>query len=240
MFRFLYEPGIRPHELATSLRERPGITEDFQHQRLRRTAMQSNILRPYKNALPAGVEPLYEAALVAAKNPKRLKEVTVESGIREIRDLKKPRGASRSRTPASSRLSTAAVATLKGRGYDGQHLAEALAALLAADDGTQVGCDSPSVVAATQAALVAQYEHHARESGEKVPHAPDVSWSPVLAYEQRQKGTKPGGTRADDVVRNEKHPPYHSAEVPNPDLAEQLREDAEAKGWLVPEIGLTC
>lgn len=220
------------------LRKRLGITEDYQHQRFRRIAEQSDMLRPFKNALPAAVEPLYEAALVAAKNPRRLKEVTVESGIREIRDLKKPKGISRGQKRLAARPSTSSVTMLTVSGYDERHLADALAVLLEADAQAQVRCDSPSVIAATQAALVAHYEHDARERGDIVPHTPDVSWNPVLAFDQLLKGTKPGGTKADDVVKNEQHP-YHSAEVPNPDLAELLRQDAEGKRWLVPEIGLT-
>jgi hypothetical protein len=220
------------------LRKRLGITEDYQHQRLRRIAEQSETLRPFKNALPAAVEPLYEVALVAAKNPKRLKEITAESGIREIRDLKKPRGATSGHKKSSRRPSTAIVSTLTVSGYNEKHLAHTLAALLDADMQAEVRCDSPSVVAATKAALVSHYEQHAKERGETVPHAPDVSWNPVLAYEQLQKGTKPGGTKADDVVENKKHP-YHCAEVPNSDRAEKLKQDAEDKRWLVPEIGLT-
>jgi hypothetical protein len=226
-----------PRRVAT-LRARLGITEDYQHQRLRRIAEQSNTLLPFRNALPAAVEPLYEAALVAARNPKRLKEVTPDSGIREIRDLKKPKGATGGRKRHRRRPSTATVASITVSGYDEHQLADALAMLLVADEQTQVLCDSQSVVAATKEALVVRYEHDARKRGETVPHDPDVSWSLVLAYEQLQKGTKPGGTKADDVVRSHKHP-YHSAEVPNPDLAERLKQDAEQRRWLVPEIGLT-
>lgn len=219
------------------LRRKLGITEDYQHQRLRRIAEQSQVLHPYRYALPAAVEPLYEAALVAAKYPKRLKLVTADSGIREIRELKKPKGA-RSGDGLHSDPSTATSVTLTVTDYTEKHLAETLADLLESDARAQIRSDSHSVIAATKAELVRRYEHQAKEQGETVPTVPRVSWNPVLAYEQLLRGTKPGGTRGDDVTRNEKHP-YHTATVPDPDLAERLIRDAESKRWLVPEIGLT-
>jgi hypothetical protein len=224
-----------PARLAV-LRRRLGITEDYQHQRLRRIAEQSQVLHPYRYALPAAVEPLYEAALVAAKYPKRLKEVTADSGIREIRELKKPKSARRAHD--AERPSTAVVVTLTVSDYGEKHIAEALAVLLESDAHAQIRSDSRSVVAATKAALVARYELLARERGDPVPHEPDVSWNPVLAHDQLQRGTKPGGTKGDDVTRNEKHP-YHTAEVPNLVQAARLIRDAESMKWLVPELGLT-
>jgi hypothetical protein len=224
-----------PRRVAT-LRARLGITEDYQHQRLRRIAEQSDTLRPFKNALPAAVEPLYEAALVAAKNPKRLKELTAESGIREIRDLKKPKGASSGHTKPRRPAATGSVTLALSR-YDEARLANVLAMLLEDDPKARIQSDSQSLVDATKKAVVDRYEQRATGRGGTIPRVPDVSWSVQAACEQLEKGTKPSGTKTDDVVKNDKHP-YHSDTIPNPELAAKLKAHAEEQRWLVPEMGL--
>lgn len=236
-YRALYEAAERSRREL--VKERLGI-DDYQHQRLMAIAETSKTLLGFRRALPPAMEPLYEVARIARRDDGEDKlraaietdRLTPTSGIREIRLIRTgTRRAKRRRASATNTITL----TLE---CDETRLAELLAELLEGDSNARIVAESQSVVDATKHAVVLRYGQHARGHGETVPKEPPVKWSVQAAYEQLDKGTKPSGTRADDVIKNSKHP-YHSETVPNAELAARLKASAEKERWLVPEIGLS-
>lgn len=239
----LYTTVRGERRLVERLQLTLGVSEDHQHQRLRRIAEQATVLLPLRDALPAAVEPLYEVALVAAREGgvKRLRDavkrdvLTPESGIREIRALKQ-RSAGKARKGRVKKSAGAQVVRIEISQASEPLIAQALAALLESDPAAMVRIDSQSLVDATKAELSAR--HRMKTNGAGVPVEPDVRWHVASAFRQLDKGEKVSGTRADDVTKNAEHP-FHSSGIPNVALAARLREHAEQQRWLVPEIGLT-
>ena len=227
--------------LVQRLRSTLGISEDHHHQRLRRIAEQSKALLPFKKALPAAVEPLYEVALVSAQQggTKRLREavrrrdLTPQSGIREIRAFKKAKRSARKKAIGSV---PETVVRLDISRSDEKRLAQAVAALLESDPSVTVRSDSQSLVEATKAALAERYD--GQTTDKSTPTEPDQTWNVASAFRQLDQGEKVSGTRADDVTKNTKHP-FHSASIPNTTLAAKLKAHAERQRWLVPELSLT-
>jgi hypothetical protein len=225
----------RRHEL----RSRLGV-DDYQHQRLMAIAEASKTLLGFKRALPPAMESLYEVARIARRDDgvKKLRaaidaeRLTPTAGIREIREIRT--GAKRKK---SHRVTAARGIGLMVSECDETCLANLLGTLLEADANARIQSDSQSLVDATKRAVADRYEQQATGSGGTIPRVPDVRWNVQAAYEQLEKGTKPSGTKADDVVKNDKHP-YHSETIPNPALAAKLKAHAEEQRWLVPEMGL--
>ena len=237
-YRALYERA--EGDRRDILKERLGI-DDYQHQRLMAIADTSKTLLSIKRALPPAMEPLYEVARIARREggEKRLRaaidaeRLTPTSGIREIRQIRTGRRRAKPhRTTATNAIRLALT------DCDESGLANLLAALLEDDANARIVAESQSLVDATKHAITVRYERQTAERGEAVPKTPDVRWNVQAAFEQLEKGTKPSGTKADDVVKNQAHA-YHSDTIPNPDLAAKLKQHAEEQRWLVPEMGLT-